>query len=83
MLSEGPQADLGLWAITTLGIKYLMATDTTQKKKLNVGQKRPFFYFLVPRSPQELPFMRSGGTGPPVPPVSTALVLGILTHVWP
>ena len=31
MLNEGPQADLGLWAITTLGIKYLMTTDTTQK----------------------------------------------------
>ena len=30
ILSEGPQADLGLWAITNLGIKYLMTTDTSK-----------------------------------------------------
>ena len=31
ILSDSAQADLGLWAITNLGTKYLMITDTTQK----------------------------------------------------
>ena len=46
ILSDGPQADLGLWAITNLGIKYLMTTDTSTKtrKRLNVGQMGPFLF---------------------------------------
>ena len=81
MLSEGPQADLGLWAITTLGIKYLMTTDTTQKiKEVERRSKEPFFIFRVPPVPPGIAMYAVRGTGPPV---STALVLGILTHVWP
>ena len=53
-----------------LGIKYLMTTDTTQKtaKKVERRQKGPFFIFRVPRYPQELRYIWSGGGRSPSPP---------------
>ena len=75
---------MGLWAITNLGIKYLMTTDTTQKttKEVERRSKGHFYIFRVlPGPPQEMTFKRPRGTGThgplPPPPVSPVLSRGI------
>ena len=55
-----------------LGIKYLMATDTTQKK-LNAGQKGPYCIFGSPYPPGTDIYAVRGDAPPPVPSVSPAL----------
>ena len=64
MLSEGPPADLGLWAITNMGIKIFNAHlyNSENNKKLNVDQR---VLFSGPPVPPKMDIYAVRGTGPP------------------